>query len=294
MSTPIQDQRLARRVEELTANDPQFAAAKPDPAVAEALETARTAPSADRPDRARGLRRPAGARPARRRVRHRPDDRPHLTPSCSPASTPSPTVSCGDRVGALARALTPTRCSAGDRVAMLGFTSVDYTTIDMALAHVGAVSVPLQTSAPLTQLQPIVAETEPVVIASSVDHLADAVELILTGHRPGRLVVFDYHPEVDDQREAFEAAAHAAGRHRVVVETLAEVLERGNALPDAAGPRGRRRRPAGPADLHLRQHRHAQGRDVPAEQCRQMWRRGQHATGSGRRRCRRSRSTSCR
>ena len=31
---------------------------------------------------------------------------------------------------------------------MLGFTSVDYTTIDTALTQLGAVSVPLQTSAP--------------------------------------------------------------------------------------------------------------------------------------------------
>ena len=46
---------------------------------------------------------------------------------------------------------------------------------------------------------------------SSIDDLGDAVELVLTGHAPARLVVFDYHPEVDDQREAFDAAAHAVG-----------------------------------------------------------------------------------
>ncbi len=37
-TTTTHDERLARRVEELTANDPQFAAARPDPAVAAALE----------------------------------------------------------------------------------------------------------------------------------------------------------------------------------------------------------------------------------------------------------------
>ena len=52
----------------------------------------------------------------------------------------------------------------------------------MALAMLGAVSVPLQTSAPAAVLQPIVAETEPVVIASAVGYLADAVELALTAH----------------------------------------------------------------------------------------------------------------
>src|SRR6201988_4161109 len=42
MSTTTQDtsqeERLTRRVDELTANDPQFAAARPDPAVAAALQ----------------------------------------------------------------------------------------------------------------------------------------------------------------------------------------------------------------------------------------------------------------
>src|ERR1700730_6915228 len=75
----------------------------------------------------------------------------------------------------------------GDRFCVLGFTSVDYTTVDMALVPVGAVSVPLQTSAPVSQLRPIVAETEPSVIATSVDYLAEAVDLVLTGHAHARV-----------------------------------------------------------------------------------------------------------
>jgi len=120
---------------------------------------------------------------------------------------------------------------AGDRVCVLGFNSVDFTTIDVALAQTGAVAVPLQTSAATTQLQPIVAETEPSLIAASVNQLPDAVELILGGgHTPAKLVVFDYHPEVDDQREAVETA-RARLADTVVVETLADVLERGRKLP---------------------------------------------------------------
>ena len=98
---------------------------------------------------------------------------------------------------------------------MLGFNSVDFTTIDVALAQIGAVAVPLQTSAAITQLQPIVTETEPTVIAASVNQLPDAVELILSGgHVPAKLVVFDYHPEVDDQREAVETARARLAGHR--------------------------------------------------------------------------------
>ena len=95
--------------------------------------------------------------------------------------------------------------------------------------------MPLQTSAAVAQLQPIVAETEPTLIASSIDFVDDAVELILTGPAPERLVVFDFRPEVDDQREAFEAAKArlAEAGSPVVVETLADALGRGARAPDA-------------------------------------------------------------
>ncbi len=86
----------------------------------------------------------------------------------------------------------------------------------MATIPLGAVSVPLQTSAPASHLLPIVTETEPVVIASSIDFVDDAVELVLAGHTPTRLIVFDYHPEIDEHREAYDSArarlARAAGR----------------------------------------------------------------------------------
>jgi fatty acid CoA ligase FadD9 len=141
-----------------------------------------------------------------------------------------------DRVGAVASALTDGPghpVQPGDRVCVLGFTSVDYATLDMALVQLGAVSVPLQTSAPVSQLRPIVTETEPRVFASSINDLGDAVELVLTGYTPARLVVFDYRPEVTEQREAFDAARTrlAEADSPVLMETLAELLERGESLP---------------------------------------------------------------
>ena len=77
----------------------------------------------------------------------------------------------------------------------------------------GAVSVPLQTSAAIAQLQPIVLETEPTVFAASVDYLSDAVDVILAaadaGHTPGHVVVFDYRAELDDNREALDERQRA-------------------------------------------------------------------------------------
>ena len=137
-----------------------------------------------------------------------------------------------ERVNAVARALTHDGVQAGDRVAALGFTSVDFTTLDVALGVIGAVAVPLQTSAAIAQLQPIVIETEPTVFAASVNQLPDAVELILSvDHKPSKLIVFDYHPEVDDEREAFDSARARLADADVTVEPLADLLERGNTLP---------------------------------------------------------------
>jgi fatty acid CoA ligase FadD9 len=139
------------------------------------------------------------------------------------------------RAGAIASAWTNKPVRPGDRVCVLGFASVDHVVIDLALIRLGAVAVALQAGAAATQLRPIVAETEPGVIAASIDHLSNAVELALTGHAPTRLVVFDHQPEVDDHREAVVAARSRLvqlGRP-VIVETLNDVLSRGKRLPPA-------------------------------------------------------------
>jgi fatty acid CoA ligase FadD9 len=232
-TTTTQEDRLARRVDDLTANDPQFAAAKPDPAVAAALEQP-------------GLRLPQiiqttldgyADRPAlgQRVVEFVKDPKTgRTTLELLPRYETITYGQLSDRVGALARALSSDSLRPGDRVCVLGFNSVDYATIDMALGVTGAVSVPLQTSAAIAQLQPIVAETEPSLVAASVNQLPDAVELILGGDAPAKLLkllVFDYHPQVDDEREAVETARARLADAAVVVETLADVLERGSALP---------------------------------------------------------------
>jgi fatty acid CoA ligase FadD9 len=120
----------------------------------------------------------------------------------------------------------------GDIVATVGFASADYLTIDLVCGYLGLVAVPLQHNASLTQLQQILAEVEPHVLAVSVAHLELAVESALGGKSLRRLVIFDYEPKVDDQREGLvraRARLEAAGM-AVIVETLAEVIDRGKAL----------------------------------------------------------------
>ena len=224
--------RVARRVEDLSANDPQFAAARPSPAVAAALGL----PGLRLPQIVQTVLEGYADRPAlgQRAVEFVKDPKTRRTSlEVLPHFETIIYRDLSDRVGALTRALTNESVRSGERVCELGFASVDFTTIDLALGQIGAVAVPLPTSAAITQLQAIVSETEPSVIAASVNQLHDAVELILNGHVPAKLMVFDYYSEVDDQREAVGTARARLADTPVIVETLADVLDRGRALPPA-------------------------------------------------------------
>jgi fatty acid CoA ligase FadD9 len=224
MSTNTREARLERRIADLYSDDEQFAAAKP----AEDVSAAASQPALRLPDVVKTVMEGYAARPAlgQRAVEY-VTEAGRTTAKLAPRFD---TVSYGElweRVQAFGAALQNQPVRPGDRIAILGFTSVDYTVVDTGTTQLGAVSVPLQTSAPQAQLQPIIAETEPAVIASSIDFLDDAVELILTGPAPASLIVFDFQPEVDDQRDALEAAKARLQSTAVVVETLADVLARG-------------------------------------------------------------------
>ena len=238
MSIDTQE-RLERRVAQLAVNDPEFAAARPDEAVSAAINAAgRRLPQVAKAVLEGYADRPALAQRAIELVKDPQTGR--TSAKLLPWFDKVTYGELADRVDALSRALTNGAdgiVAAGDRVCVLGFTSVDYTTIDIALGVVGAVSVPLQTSAAVAQLQPIVIETGPTVFAASVDYLSDAVDVILSaaeaGHTPGRLVVFDYRTEVDDHREALQTAHERLAELALTIETLNEVRERGAGLPAA-------------------------------------------------------------
>ncbi|MFI1933761.1 carboxylic acid reductase [Streptomyces sp. NPDC020330] len=120
----------------------------------------------------------------------------------------------------------------GDRICTLGFTSTDYATLDLACIHLGAVPVPLQSNASPSRLAPIVAESEPTVLAASVDRLDTAVDVVLASSTIRRLVVFDHGQGATGPRGAAAARERLAGAgSRVAVETLAESTDRGSALP---------------------------------------------------------------
>src|SRR6185437_6224677 len=104
--------------------------------------------------------------------------------------------------------------------------------------HLGAVVVPLQTSAPANQHAPILAETQPRIFAVGIDNLATGVEAVLMGTtslKPQRLLVFDYEPRDDDQRAIFDAAAARLARagSAVTLETIDDVVAQGTSMDTA-------------------------------------------------------------
>jgi fatty acid CoA ligase FadD9 len=234
MSIDSRQERLARRIADMYATDDQFARARPIEAVTAAIEQPEM-----RLHQIIGTVMDAYA--DRLAIGERAVEfvRDPVTGRTSAQLLPRfDTITYRElsaRVAALTRALHSVPVQPDDRVCVLGFASSDYAIIDMATMQLGAVSVPLQTSAPVSQLRPIVAETEPCLFASSIGDLSTAVDLALTGHTPARLVVFDYHPEVDEQREAFESARErlSTAAKPVPVQTLAELLDRGTAAPEA-------------------------------------------------------------
>lgn len=230
MLTSGETEKLARLVGELLTNDAQFAAALPDKDICEAVLRS----DVDWPDLMRTVAKGYAGRPALGQ---------RATEVVTTAGRRSlrllsrfDTISYHDlwqRVTAVAAALAGGRIEPGDRVATLGFCSVDYTTIDMALPLLGAVAVPLHAGSPATQLLPMVDETQPAVIACSTEYLGVGIELVLGAVSPALLLVFDYHPDVDAEREALDTVRLrlAQAGSSVAVETLAQIIERGSGMP---------------------------------------------------------------
>jgi fatty acid CoA ligase FadD9 len=238
-------ERLRQRMAELSRTDAQFAHASPDAGVSAAIEQPGMPLIAVVQAVMEGYaQRPALGQRATR-IMTGSDGRRYaeLLPVFE-------TITYGqlwDRVTAAARAMTSDSVQPGDRVCLLGFTSVEYTILDLAVSLVGAVSVPL-THAAVNQLAPTLEETQPVMIAASIDDLDTVVELALNAHRPDLILVFDVRPEVDDHRDKVAAAKARVSSldHPVAILTLQEVLARGQEVPIGSAPE-----PTGPPTMLL-------------------------------------------
>lgn len=120
-------------------------------------------------------------------------DRPAFATREAGPGTPYATVSYREiwrRVTALV-ASWQSEVAPGDFVAILGFTSSDFVTVDLATTLLGAPNVPLQAGAPAARIATILDETRPKILAVSADQVDLAQEALAESAATPRVVVFD-------------------------------------------------------------------------------------------------------
>ena len=170
MLTDRNTEKLARKVSDLLSADPQFSAAMPDRAVSELILRNDISWIDIMRAVAQGYAdRPALGRRAYELVRNGAGQQ---SVNVLPRFDTVTYRQLWTRVTSIAAALADSGAAPGDRVATIGFCSVDYTAVDMAIPHLGAVAVPLHAGAPVSQLANVAKETEPGVIACSTEYLA--------------------------------------------------------------------------------------------------------------------------
>ncbi|HEY6868355.1 MAG TPA: AMP-binding protein, partial [Novosphingobium sp.] len=220
----------------LAAEDPQFRAAMPDPKVTEA----KTKPGLGLAQVLAVMMEGYGERPCigARAKRYVTD--PANGRTVSKLADDFEVISyrqLWDRVRALAafwQGRGERGLHANELVTLIGFPSIGFSAAWMACIHNGAVLVPLHANAALAQLQTIVNDTQPRWIIASAEYLDTAVELVMAGHRPQGLMLFDHDPAVDDDRERLERARarlESVGMADLIV-TLEDAVSQGQAMPE--------------------------------------------------------------
>lgn len=234
MATHNHPAPLDARIRALIESDAQFAAARPSPAVEDAVWSGERSFG----ERLRALFDGYAERPAlgQRAVVYERSGAGRMKALRRGAME---TLSYGalfESSRALARAWHLDPVQAGDRVCLLGVTGADYVRIDISLILMGAVAVPLSPGAQLPVLREIVEEARPTMIAVSAEDLALALTLAEGCASVKRVVVFDYLAGDDDRREALsDARARSAGA-AFTVDILADEAARGSALANAPLP----------------------------------------------------------
>ncbi len=125
------------------------------------------------------------------------------------------------------------RCSvqADEFVAIMGFSGIDFATIDYACAFAHTVSVPIQSSVGSRDLIDMLERVEPSVLATSIEDLDFAVERTLEQASIRAVIVFDFDPCVTSEENAFNAAQsalHAAGRSINIISLDALIEDNAN------------------------------------------------------------------
>lgn len=101
----------------------------------------------------------------------------------------------------------------------------------------GAATVPLQSTSTDAELEAILTETEPVIFAVSPQYLERATKLAHRTPSIRCIVLFDFEPDMDDHREAFQAGKDFLDQNAgPFLLLLTDILDKGERLADVEWP----------------------------------------------------------
>jgi len=122
------------------------------------------------------------------------------------------------------------RVGEDDFVCILGFSGIDFVTVDLALAYVRAVTVPLQTTLAGTDLDGIFTDTAPVTVAATMSDLLLAAQYAGSHATIRSIIAMDFDERVDDDRDQYAAAAQELAQNgsRAELITLGELIAYGD------------------------------------------------------------------
>lgn len=132
-------------------------------------------------------------------------------------------------------------------VCMVGFSGIDYVSLDLACIYAQTTGVPLQSELGDAHLTDIIANIEPTAIAVSIRDLHIVTPLIIANGAIRSLIVIDYDPAVTAEKARFDDAVKALSESKSLTKiiTLADLIEFGAGFefePFGPNPRGEERR----------------------------------------------------
>ena len=132
-------------------------------------------------------------------------------------------------------------------ICMVGFSGIDYVSLDLACIYAQTTGVPLQAELGAGHLADIFQNIEPKAIAVSIGDLPTLIPLIVKYGKIPSLIVMDYDPDVTEEKRRFDRASktlRTAGSQTKII-TIDALIAYGadfRFLPLKPNPRGAERR----------------------------------------------------
>ena len=138
-------------------------------------------------------------------------------------------------------------CKADSFICMVGFSGIDYVSLDLACIYAQTTGVPLQVELGENHLKDIFENVEPTAVAVTIRDLPIVTRLVIENGQIPSLIVFDYDPNITAEKASYEAAIALlrGSQCKTALITIDELSAFGNDFsfePYRPNPRGAERR----------------------------------------------------